>query len=780
MRPFKHINAHSLEEAAAALGEQGATLIAGGTDLMGAWKDNILPQYPTTVVNIKTIDGLDYIREEDGALRIGALTRLADIAESPLVQEKYAALAQAAHAVATPHIREMGTIAGNIAQMPRCWYFRKAEDRFDCIRKGGKECYAIRGQNKFHSIFGGKRLQASPCTQECPAGTDIPAYMEQLRAGNWDEAARIIMRVNPMPAITSRVCAHFCQQGCNRCASDESVLVGGVERTLGDYILDHPEKFYTAPEKETGKSVAIVGSGPSGLAAAFYLRRAGNKVTVYDSKEEAGGVLMYAIPAYRLPRDVVRRFIAALRGMGVEFKTNTQIGKDVLPETLEKEYDSVCYATGAWKRPFVGIDGEELTVFGLDFLVEVDAWMRNKIGSEVFVTGGGNVAMDVAITAKRLGAKKVTMACLEPRDRMPASKEEIARAEEEGIVIMPGWGPARVVEENGVVKGMELKRCTSPWNESGAFDPQYDENETTFVPAQNILMAVGQRVDLSFLDEKYQVQLTRRGLIDVTEDTAMTSRPGIFAGGDATTGPATVIRAIAEGHKAANGMNKYLGTEPPTVEAKLSRWVSFDGQGVMNTTPIKLRELAVDERSINREDSATPTQEEALAETRRCMDCACYAVHPSDVAPALVVLGAEVITNRRTLGIEELFDATFVGNTVLAPDEIITEIRVPAPKAGSKSAFKKFAYRKSIDFPVVNCAVVIGDEPRVCFNAVAPSPYRARGAEDVLAKAGKIDEESAAAAGEAAMAGAVPAEDNRYKIQICKTILKRMLLELAN
>lgn len=140
MKPFKHTNARSLEEAAAALGEQGATLIAGGTDLLGAWKDNILPEYPTTVVNIKTVDGLDYIKEEDGKLRIGALTRLADIAESGLVQEKYTALAQAAHAVASPHIREMGTIAGNIAQMPRCWYFRKAEDRFDCIRKGGKEC----------------------------------------------------------------------------------------------------------------------------------------------------------------------------------------------------------------------------------------------------------------------------------------------------------------------------------------------------------------------------------------------------------------------------------------------------------------------------------------------------------------------------------------------------------------------------------------------------------------------------------------------------------------
>jgi hypothetical protein len=166
----------------------------------------------------------------------------------------------------------MGTIGGNISQLPRCRDFRKAENRFYCSRKGGNECYAILGQNRYHSIFGGMKAHATPCTKECPAGTDIPGYFEKIRKGNWDEAAKTIMKVNPIPAITGRVCAHFCQQGCNRCQTDESVTISGIERTLGDYILENSDKFYAAPEKETGKSVAIVGSGPSGLSAAFYLR----------------------------------------------------------------------------------------------------------------------------------------------------------------------------------------------------------------------------------------------------------------------------------------------------------------------------------------------------------------------------------------------------------------------------------------------------------------------------------------------------------------------------
>ena len=777
MKPFQHTNVKTVNEAASALSDARSRMIAGGTDLLGTLKDSILPIHPAQVVNIKTIEGLDHITEESGGLRIGALTRIADIAANPAIQEKWSALAQAAKSVATPHIRDMGTMGGNITQLTRCWYFRKAENRFNCNRKGGNECYAILGDNRYHSAFGGKRCHDSPCMAECPGGTNIPGYLAKLRDGDWDAAAEIIMRANPFPVITGRVCAHLCQTACNRCQTDEGVMTSGVERALGDYIMENSSKFYAAPSAETGKSIAIIGSGPSGLAAAFFLRRAGNKVTVYERKDEAGGMLMYAIPAYRLPKDVVQRLIKALEGMGIEFKTGVNIGESLRPEELEKQYNSVCYATGAWKRPVVGIAGEELTVFGLDFLMEVKQWMDGKVGTEVIVTGGGNVAMDVAVTAKRLGAKKVTLACLEPRDRMPASDEEIGRAEAEGVVIMPSWGLSRVVEDGGAVKGLELKRCVSPWDESGAFNPQYDESEKQIVNAQNILMAVGQQVDLSFLDEKYQLQLNQRGYIGVSDDSQMTSRDGVFAAGDATTGPATVIGAIANGRKASHGVNKYLDIPAGDAHEESDGFIYSDSEGIKNTSALKLRVLDAEKRRLDLEDSETPVMDEALLEARRCLNCGCYTVYSSDIAPALIALNAEIVTNRRTIGAESFFEIGTLRTNVLDFDEIITEIRIPALPAGAKSIFKKFAFRKAIDFPVVNCAIVTGSDPRVCLGAVAPKPLRARKAEDVL-RGKVIDEAVAEAAGIAAIDGAKPFEATKYKLQIAKTIIKRALLEL--
>ncbi|MDR0905521.1 MAG: FAD-dependent oxidoreductase [Oscillospiraceae bacterium] len=774
MKPFNHTNAKTLDEAVAVLAKGQAAVIAGGTDLLGTLKDNILPLYPKTVVNIKTIPGLDYIKEENGVLKIGAATRVADIAADATISGKYAALAQAAKAVSSPNLREMSTIGGNISQMPRCWYFRKAENRFECIRKGGTECFAMQGDNRYHSVLGGAKVSATPCQQECPAATDIPAYQAQIRKGNWDAAAKIIMQVNPMPALTGRVCAHFCQDKCNQCSGGDAVNINGVERTLGDYILENASKFYVAPEKETGKSVAIVGGGPAGLSAAYYLRKAGNKVTVYEVKEEAGGMLMYAIPAYRLPKDIVRNVIKALEGMGITFKTSQKIGETVKPEELEKDYDSVCYSTGTWKRPVAGLSGEELTTFGLDFLTDVKKWMDGKLGGEVFVMGGGNVAMDVAITAKRLGAKKVTLACLESREEMPASKEEIARAEEEGILVMPAWGMSKVVEEGGKVKGMELKKCVSLRDAEGRFSPSYDESVKTTVNAENILMAIGQSVDLSFLDEKYQVKLSARGLIDI-DDQSQTSRPGIYAAGDATTGPGTVIRAIAKGHEAARGMLRHLGVAEAT-EYESPTYLKSDAEGVKGTKALVLKEVKLADRKLEAEDAFTASKDEALEETKRCLTCSCYAVHPSDIAPALIALDAKIVTNKRTIDAEDFFTVKIPGSTVAAIDEIITEIQIPALKAGEKSAFIKFAFRKSIDFPVVNAAVKVGgDKSRIALNAIAPKPYRSTTAEAaIVGKA--IDEKTAEAAGAAAITDAQPFEATTYKIQLAKTMVKRALL----
>jgi NADPH-dependent glutamate synthase beta subunit-like oxidoreductase len=792
MKNFKHEKAASFEEASALLNESPQNVVmSGGTDLLGQLKDSILVNYPEKVIDLKHIPGADGITKDSEKITIGALTKLVDIAQSDTINENIPMLAEAAKSVATPLIRNMGTIGGNICQDVRCWFYRyphEAGGRLVCSRKGGDTCYALQGDNRYHSIFGGMKAHRTPCSGECPAGTDIPAYMEQLRQGNTAGAAQIIMRVNPMPALTSRVCAHFCQEKCNRNLNDESVAVGNVERFVGDYILDHAEMFYTAPDESTGKSVAVIGSGPAGLSAAFYLRQAGNNVTVYETKKEPGGMLMYAIPAYRLPKDLVRKFTGCLKGMGIDFVLNTTVGKDIQPADLEKQYDSVFYATGAWKRPVIGIAGEELTEFGLDFLVQVNEWMKGKVGSEVLVTGGGNVAMDVAVTAKRLGAKKVTMACLEAENEMPASKEEIARAREEGVIIMPSWGLGKVIEEDGKVKGMELKRCTCTRDENGRFDPQYDECETIVVNAENILMAVGQKVDLSFLDEKYQLQLNQRGLIDISEETRMTSREGVFAGGDVTTGPATVIKAIANGHAAAIGMNHYLGVlnehNCRSMQSDCSDFLTFDPTGAQKATASKLSEIPADERSLDKEDAISLTDKAALEEANRCLNCGCYAVNPSDISPVLVALDAEILTTMRTVKASEFCCGNLKVSDALNKGEIVIGIQIPLIE-GATMHYDKFRLRDAIDFAIVSVTSMYSVEKdrftgaRIVLGGVAPVPIRMQKVEGFLL--GKnVTEAVADEAAEIAVKDTIPMAHNVYKVQELKALIKKSILRMQN
>ena len=783
MHYFEDYKAESFEDASAGiLSVENAKFMAGGTDIISTIKDEILDEKPDAMIDLKTIKNADYIKEDGGAVKIGALAKLAQIADDELVKEKVPALAEAAYSVATPLVRNLGTIGGNICQDVRCWYYRyphDSGDRLICRRKGGETCYAIQGKNRFHSVFGGMSCGGvSSCKKACPASTDIPEYMEQLRKGNVEAAARIIMRVNPMPMITGRVCAHFCQDECNHNEYGESVSIRNVERFLGDYIREHKDVFYTAPEAETGKKIAIIGAGPAGLSAAFYLRKAGNDVTVYDVKEEAGGMLMYAIPAYRLPKDIVRELTAAYEGMGIKFVLNTKVGEDITPEEIEEKFDSVCFATGAWKRPVLGLSGEELTVFGLEFLGQVHDWMEGKIGQEVLVTGGGNVAMDVAVTAKRLGAKKVIMACLESEEEMPASPGEIARAREEGIEIMPSWGLSKVVESDGKVQGMELMRCTSVRDESGMFNPQYDENDKTIVNCENILMAVGQQVDLSFLGDKYEMQLNR-GLISVDEETQKTSRDGIFAAGDATTGPKTIILAIANGHVAARGMNNFLGVaEPVNDEYVRDKFQTFDEKGITAREGLKLKEVPLEERDIDVEDEISATQEEALAEAGRCMDCGCYSVAPSDLTPVLIAAGATIKTTKRELGAEDFCCTKMKVEDVLDKDEIVTEISIPEIKGVAH--YDKFRLREAIDWAVVSLASIIDaeggqiKEAHLVLGGVAPIPVRLNKVEEFLA--GKtIDDDVIAEACDIAVEGAVPMNENSYKIVEIKAMLKNAI-----
>ena len=627
------------------------------------------------------------------------------------------------------------------------------------------------------------RVHGSSCTGNCPAGTDIPAYMEKLRQGDLDGAARIIMRVNPLPALTARVCAHFCQETCNRNSHDEHVAIGVAERHVGDYILENSEKYYRAPERESGKRVAIVGSGPAGLSAAYFLRGQGHSVTVYDRMEEAGGMLQYAIPAYRLPKGYVRKTVAALKNMGIEFVLNTEVGKDIPPAKLEEDFDRVFYDVGAWKRSVIGLEGEELTVFGLYFLVEVKDWLEGKLGKDVLVVGGGNVAMDVAVTAKRLGAANVTLVCVEKEEEMPAGREEIERCKEEGIKILNSYGVNRVLRDGDRIKGMELVKCLSVFDENRRFAPAYDRNDQKIVEVNSILMAVGQTVDLSFLDEKYQLELTARGLIAVDQETFRTSKEGVYAGGDVTSGPATVIKAVAAGHGAAKAMNREFGTEE-ALQCDGSAepfFLRFDEKGIHKKEAGKLSGRPQAERSLDLEDYSGLALEQVMEEASRCCNCGCLAVNPSDISPVLVALEAVVKTTRRDICAADFFTQTPLVNAVLEPGELVREIEIPAHD-GYKVSYHKLRLRGGLEFAIASLASAYKVEAgkivdaRIVLGGVAPVPYRLREVE-AFVKGREMNEEVAAEAGKLACKNAVRLAENAYKLQEIKTQVKKSLLE---
>ena len=786
MKYFEHESAATFDEAVSLLKEspKGKTVVmAGGSDLIGVLKEQILEDYPEKVVDLKTVRGGEYIKQDGDTIEIGALTKLCDIVKSDLLNEKAPVLSQAARSVATPLIRNVATMGGNICQDVRCWFYRYPHGiggRMDCMRKGGKECYAVMGDNRYHSIFGGMKVHTTPCSVQCPANTDIPAYMERLRQGDVEGAAHILMEANPIPMITSRVCAHTCQEQCNRCGSDESVSIHGVERYVGDYILEHPDTFYRAPETETGHKVALVGAGPAGLSAAYYLRKAGHDVTVFDKMEEPGGMLTYAIPNYRLPKSYVKQVAAAYEKMGIRFRLGCCLGVDIQAEDLEKEYDNVFYATGAWKRPVLGFDGEEFTEFGLQFLMEVNQWMNKKDRRHVLVVGGGNVAMDVAITARRLGAESVTLACLESEPEMPASREEIARAREEGIEIMPSYGVSKAIYEGSQVTGMELMRCTSVKDENGRFNPRYDREETLRVSADSILMAAGQKVDLSFLGDKYGLAL-ERGLIQVDKDTQATSKSGIYAGGDATTGPATVIQGVRSGRNAAEAINRGYAVMPE--RRREDKFIHFDTAGVKEEHAVKDKELSAAERALDKEDSFTLTGEEAAREAGRCMNCGCYSVNASDISPVLILLDARIVTTKKTVRAADFFTTRLKAADMLDTDELVTAVRFRVPE-GYTTAYDKFRVREAVDFAIVSLAYAyrmkdgLIEDARFVLGGVAPVPMERKKVEAFLAGR-KPDEALAEAAAELAVEGTAAMANNSYKIQEVRALIKKMILDMG-
>jgi NADPH-dependent glutamate synthase beta subunit-like oxidoreductase/CO/xanthine dehydrogenase FAD-binding subunit len=779
LKHFGYVKTSSLIEASAILKEyEGkARPVAGGTDFYGGLKAAIHPQYPQAVVDLKTIDDLAYIEERDQELVLGGMTRIKDIEKSQVIKDKFSLLADAAGSVASPQIRNMGTLAGNICQEPRCWYYRHPDNTFNCIRKGGNYCNALHGDNRYHSVFGSMRVGKAACSSACPAGTQIPAYMDMIRKGKLDEAAAILLKNNPIPAVTGRVCPHFCQDNCGRSQVDEAVSVRGVERFIGDYILENNHRIMPGPLEETGKTIAIVGSGPSGLCAAYYLRIVGHKVVIFDKMDKPGGMLRYAIPEFRLPEKQVDRLTAAFTDMGIEFRQKVEIGKALGIEDLKNKFDALYLANGTWAVPVIGITGEEYTVSGLEFLGSPNAEKFSIPGKKTIVIGGGNVAVDAAVTAKRLGAKTVTLICLEKRDEMPAHSQEVQQAIEEGITLMTSWGPLGVGAKKGKVTGIDLVACTSVFDKENRFAPVFDTDKQKNLKADRVIIAVGQRPDSSFLESDIK---TSNGFIVSDPETRQTNVKGIYAGGDGADGPATVVQAVAAGQKAARAMNQYLGYGHKNTMDEKKLMNQFNPSSLGHSSGEKGVLKSVEKREMALEDLDGLSLDQISREADRCMNCGCAAVSPSDLASVLVALDAKVVTTQRTLAAETFFTAGLMSSTILEDDELVSSINIPV-QDNIKSAYMKFRIRNAIDFPIAGVAVVLKivngniEKARIVLGAAAPIPLRVRKAEMIL-EGNCVQDVKAAEAASQAVAGAVLMTHNGYKLKIIKAMVKRTIL----
>ncbi|UCH00489.1 MAG: FAD-dependent oxidoreductase [Deltaproteobacteria bacterium] len=408
-------------------------------------------------------------------------------------------------------------------------------------------------------IRAGHEEDLLPCNAACPADIDIPGYLRLIAEGKADEANALIREKVPFPGILGRVCSRPCEDVCRRGDVNEPVSICALKRFAGDNE-GGLWKGSMDLKGDTGHRVAIIGSGPAGLTAAFYLKKKGHQVTVFESRPLPGGMMRYGIPEYRLPLSVVEKEIRDILDFGIVLNTGRTLGKDLTIDVLKEEgYEAVFLAVGAQLSRKIELEDSDLkdVLWGVDFLYQVKEGRGFKLKDKVIVLGGGNVAIDVALTALRCGATHVTMACLEKREEMPADDSEIHQAIEDGVEIMTAWGPNRILSGDGQVRGIELIGCSRVFDKEGDFSPTFDERRRV-VEADQVILAIGQATDLSFIDPGSPIDI-QRGMIVVDGETLETGIPGVFAGGDVTKAPGAIIHAIVAGRKAASSIDRFLG-----------------------------------------------------------------------------------------------------------------------------------------------------------------------------------------------------------------------------
>ena len=483
----------------------------------------------------------------------------------------------------------------------------------------------------------------APCKTACPAHIAVQGYLKLAAQGRYTDALALIKKNNPLPAICGHVCNKRCEDACTRGKIDEAIAIDEVKKFIAKKDLDSatryiPPKVVPATKGYFEEKVAIIGGGPAGISCAFYLAEKGYKPTIFEKNDKPGGMVVYGIPSFVLEKEIVAAEIDILREMGVEIRCNVEVGKDVTIKQLrEQGYKAFYIGIGCQGGRKTGVPGEDSkgVMTGVEFLHITTDNENYKLDGDTVVIGGGNVAIDVSRTAERCGDGKITQVSLETRDIMPASPEEIELAESEGIIVKGGWGPKEILSEDGKVTGIVFKKCISVKDETGKFNPKYDENETMTIPCKNVILSVGQSIEWGSLLEGTKVELGRGNGPVADPVTYQTAEPDIFVGGDVYTGPKFAIDAIAAGKQGAISIHRYVQPHSSlTIGRDPNYYKELDKDDILvenydNTgRQHPGMKPGADKKSF-RDYKLTFTEEQVKKETARCLGCGASIVDPN-------------------------------------------------------------------------------------------------------------------------------------------------------
>lgn len=474
----------------------------------------------------------------------------------------------------------------------------------------------------------------SPCKTACPAHLPVQGYIKMAAEGRYMDALKLIKTENPFPAVCGAICNRRCEDACTRGTIDQPVAIDEIKKFIAEQEL-HADKRYipemlNASGKPHTEKIAVIGAGPAGMSAAFYLQKQGYPVTVFERQKRPGGMLVYGIPSFRLEKEVIDAEIEVLREMGVEFKCGVEVGKDITIQQLRDQgYKAFYVAIGAQGGRKTGVPGEDAegVVTGVEFLNRVNQEGALTLSGKTVVVGGGNVAIDVARTALRCKSEEVSMFCLESAETMPAAKDEVEEAKEEGIQVNNGWGPKEILTENGKVTGIVFKRCTAVLDAEGRFNPQYDENDTRTVPCENVLLSIGQSIVWGELLAGTKVEFNRNGTAKADPVTFQTAEPDIFVGGDVYTGPRFAIDAIAAGKEGSVSIHRFVHEgHSLTLGRNLRHFIELNKDDIqVETFDNAKRQIPGKKAGVAKETFAdlrsTFTEEQVKAEANRCLGC---------------------------------------------------------------------------------------------------------------------------------------------------------------